>query len=489
MALAQRTDAIDDGAPARAAAELLRRHDARASLMGFTAYTMPTFQAAAHHRQICDALDRVERGECKRLMIFAPPRHTKSELASRRFPAWYIGRNPDKQLITATYGQDLADDFGRDVRQIVRSAEFSNVFPGVMLAADSQAQAKWRTNHGGIYVSAGVDGPLTSKGAHVAMIDDPVKGRKDAESETTRKMVWDWYRSVLRTRMMPGGAIILVMTRWHEDDLAGKLLAEMKEGGEQWEVISMPAIDSYGLPLWPEWFGIDELEPIRRTLGPRDWLALYQQAPTAEEGIQFKREWCRYYTEAPRDLNVFMSGDFAVTPGDGDNTELAAWGVDPLGNVYALDWWHGQTGSNVWIERMIAMFKRWGPLRFIGEGGPIRRAVEPYLTKEMQEQNQYVTLEWLAASQNKAANARSFEALMSNGRVYWPRTEWAERVIDQLMKFPGGSLDDAVDTCSLFGRHLADAWAAAPTKAPTPVDFGAPLRIADIMKPTRAARW
>ena len=267
---------------------MLRRDAAAASFLPFVAYTMPSFEAAQHHEQIAAALERVERGECKRLMIFAPPRHTKSELGSRRFPAWYIGRHPERQLITTTYGQDLADDFGRDVREIVRSDEYACIFPNITLAADSKAKAKWRTNKGGIYVSAGVDGPLTSKGAHVALIDDPFKNRKDAESALKRKEVWDWYRAVLRTRLMPGGAVILIMTRWHEDDLAGKLLAEMAAGGEQWEVINMPAI-SEGLPLWPEWFGIGELEAIRRALGPRDWLALYQQTPTADEGIQVKR--------------------------------------------------------------------------------------------------------------------------------------------------------------------------------------------------------
>ena len=477
--------------PSEAAAELLARDDARDSLLAFTRYTMPGFVAGQHHARICEALERVERGECKRLMIFAPPRHTKSELASRRFPSWFMGRNPDKQLICTTYGQDLADDFGRDVREIIKSEEFGRVFD-TTLAADSTARNKWRTDRGGIYVSAGVDGPITGRGAHVAMIDDPFKNRADAESAPQRKRVWDWYRAALRTRLMPGGSIIIVNTRWHEDDLCGRLLNDAKDGGEQWEVISLPAIDG-GLPLWPEWFDIDELEAIRRALGPRDWLALYQQTPTAEEGLQFKREWMQYYTDVPTSLNVYMSGDFAVTPGGGDFTELAVWGVDHKGDVYALAWWSGQTGSDVWVRQMVTMFKRWKPLRFIGEGGPIRRAVEPYLTRAMSEASDefaWTACEWLPASSTKEANARSFEAMCANGRVYWPRTEWAERVIDQLLRFPGGQHDDAVDTCSLFGRYIASTWASAKPKSDAPPNFDAPLRVADVFtKKPRAASW
>lgn len=477
--------------PADAARELLRRRHARDSLLGFTRYTMPGFQAGRHHAQICEALERVERGECPRLMIFAPPRHTKSELASRRFPAWYVGRNPAKQLICATYGQEFADDFGRDVREIVRSEEFTRLFD-TQLAPDSTARSKWRTSEGGIYVSVGVDGPATGRGAHVALIDDPFKDRKSAESAANRKAVWDWYRAVLRTRLMPGGAIVLIMTRWHEDDLAGRLLAEAATGGEQWEVISLPAIEN-GLPLWPEWFGIGELEAIRRTLGPRDWLALYQQQPTAEDGIDFRREDFRYYSDAPRDLNIYIASDFAVTEAArADFTELAVLGVDPLGNVYALDWWYGQKEAPVWIAAIIAMIKHWvgrGLIEFIGENGVIRRAVEPYLRKSMIEERAFVSLEWVTRSADKVATAAPFKALVQNGRFYVPRTEWAERLVDQLLKFPGGKHDDAVDACANFGLRLAEVWAAAPTREPVKPDFAAPLKAADVFQRRPPAQW
>lgn len=437
---------------------------------------------------MCGALDEVERGECLRLILQAPPRHMKSEVSSRRFPAYAIGRKPTRQIIAATYGQDFADDFGRDVRTILRSERYQNVFPGVTLSADSQAQGKWRTEQGGIYVASGVGGPLTGRGADIAIIDDPIKDAAEAESETHRNRVWEWYTSVLRTRLMPGGAIVLVMTRWHEDDLAGRLLQAAEEGGEQWKVVNLPAIAD-GLALWPEWFPIEELEKIRNAIGPRKWLALYQQQPTAEEGEYFKAEWFRYYSEAPTSLNVYLSGDFAVTEDDGDFTELAAWGVDPLGNLYALDWWTGQQTADVWIAALLNMVRRWKPIRFIGEGGPIRRAIEPFLGKAMQETRTYCATEWLTGG-DKAANARSFQAMLACGRVYFPRTEWAEKLRDQLLRFPNAKHDDKVDACALMGRDLERAWAANPPKRPEPEpDFNAPIRMADLMRPQKAVSW
>ena len=197
---------------------------------------------AHHHGIICTALEAVERGECNRLMIFCPPRHTKSELASRRFPSWYIGRHPDRQLIGASYNGALASDFGRAVRNISASPEYSQLFPDCELAADSRAANRWNTEVGGAYVAAGVGTAITGRGAHLALIDDPVKDRSDADSQTVRDHTWNWYTNVLYTRLMPGAAIVLIMTRWHEDDLAGRLLEQQDEGGEAWEVINLPAL-------------------------------------------------------------------------------------------------------------------------------------------------------------------------------------------------------------------------------------------------------
>jgi hypothetical protein len=212
-----------------AAAELLARRRARESLMAFTQYTNPEYQAAQHHRRIADKLEAVERGEIKRLMILMPPRHGKSELASRRFPAFYIGRNPGKQIIAASYNSDLANDFGREVRNIVAGPEFGALFQ-TSLAPDSSAANRWHTGHGGMYVAAGVGTAITGRGADVLLIDDPFKDREEADSELRRQRVWDWYTSTAYTRLMPGGAIVVINTRWHDDDLSGKLMAEADNG-------------------------------------------------------------------------------------------------------------------------------------------------------------------------------------------------------------------------------------------------------------------
>src|SRR5579875_2597193 len=209
-----------------AAAELLARRMARRSLIDFTTYTKPDFEVGEHHRVIANELEAVERGEVDRLMVFAPPRHTKSELSSRRFPAWYLGRHPNHQLICATYSGEFALDFGRDVRGIVAAPLFRNVFPEVFLRGDSRAANVWRTSHGGISAYVGVGGAISGRGAHLAIIDDPFKNREEADSEVRREMVWKWYSSTLRTRLMPGGKIVMVLTRWHEDDLAGRILAQ-----------------------------------------------------------------------------------------------------------------------------------------------------------------------------------------------------------------------------------------------------------------------
>lgn len=441
-----------------AAIELLKRRRARERLIDFTTYTKPDFLVGQHHRIIADALESVERGECDRLMIFAPPRHTKSELASRRFPAWYLGRHPDRQLIAATYSGDFALDFGRDVRGIVGSEEFGALFPNVSLAGDSRAANRWHTNHGGVSVYVGVGGPITGRGAHIALIDDPFKNREEADSEVRRETVWRWYTSTLRTRLMPGGAIILILTRWHEDDLAGRLLATQ---GNEWKVIELPAIANEEKPderaLWPEWYDLDALKRIRADVGPRDWSALYQQRPTPDDGTYFKREWFHWYDEAPKHLHRYVCSDYAVSEGGGDWTEHGAFGLDPDANLYVLDWWSGQTSSDVWIETLLDMVSEHRPFAAFGESGVIRKAVEPFLIRRARERKSFCRFEWITRTGDKAAMARGFQARAAMGKVYLPRKPWAEELLRQLLMFPAGKHDDKVDVCALMGMALDQA--------------------------------
>ncbi len=452
--------------PQEAARELLSRRRARANLIDFSCYTKPDFLVGEHHRKIADALESVERGECDRLMIFAPPRHTKSELASRRFPAWYLGNHPDRQLICATYSGDFALDFGRDVRGIVQSEEYKALFPHVGLAEDSRAANRWHTTQGGVSVYVGVGGPITGRGAHIALIDDPFKNREEADSEVRRETVWRWYTSTLRTRLMPGGAIVLILTRWHDDDLAGRLLATQ---GDQWRVVELQAIANEGRsnekPLWPEWYDLPELKRIKADIGPRDWSALYQQRPQPETGTYFQREWWRYYDTKPAQLNIYICSDYAVTDGGGDWTEHGVFGIDPDGNIYALDWWSGQTSADVWIESLLDLVKQYKPLAVFGETGVIRKSVEPYLIRRARERDVYARIEWITRTGDKAAMARGFQARASMGKVYFPKNKvWAEELQSQLLAFPAGRNDDKVDACALLGMAIDMAHPAIAAK-------------------------
>lgn len=460
--------------PQQAASELLARRKARSGLIAFSAYTNPAYIAAPHHELIAAKLEAVERGEIKRLMITMPPRHGKSELASRRFPAWFIGRNPGKQIIAASYNSDLASDFGREVRNIVDSPEYSALFE-TSLASDSKAANRWHTDKGGMYVAAGVGTAITGRGADILLIDDPFKDRQEADSEITRQRVWDWYTSTAYTRLMPGGAVIVINTRWHDDDLSGKLLAEQANGGDQWEVLSLPAIQGDGSALWPDWYPIERLEQIRSVLPARDWNSLYQQNPIPDDGDYFKAGWFTDYDKAPPDLAIYGASDYAVTDGGGDWTEHGVFGVDQNGNIYVLDWWRGQTTSDVWIERKCDLIIKHEPQCWFGEAGPIRRSVEPFLMRRMRERNAVCRIEWLASISDKMARARGIQGLASMGKVFFPvNAAWKGDILAQMLRFPAGKHDDAVDVFSMIGRGLQIVKPSARnTRQPKPRAIGA----------------
>lgn len=460
---------------------LLRRRRARASLIDYSRYTNPVYRPAPHHELIAEKLEAVERGECKRLMVFMPPRHGKSELGSRRFPAWFMGRNPERSIIAASYNSELAGDFGRDVRNIVASEEHRALFPTGGLAADSAAAMRWHTSAGGGYAAAGVGTAVTGRGAHVLIVDDPVKDRADADSELLREKTYRWYLSTAYTRLEGtitdedddplwrdldearekgaafDGAVIVIQTRWHEDDLAGRLLADEAKGADKWDVLSLPAIRQNGQALWPAKYPLARLEAIRRVLPSREWSALYQQSPTPDDGTFFLREWFTgtyRQGEQPAHLTIYITGDFAVTEDGGDWTEFGVWGVDPRGEIYELDWWSGQTNAMTWVERLIDLMQRWNPDAFFGESGVIRRAVEPLLRMRMRARNTFCRLEWLTRTVDKTASARGFQGRAEMKMVHF--REGSGAVIDQLIAFPAGKHDDKVDVCTLLGMALAE---------------------------------
>jgi predicted phage terminase large subunit-like protein len=264
----------------------MMREKARSSLLDFTSYTKPDYIIGAPHIKIANALEAVERRDIDRLMLWLPPRHGKSELASKRWPARYMGLFPEHQFISASYGDKLATDFGRDVRNIIASNEYGRLYPNVKLAKDSQSKSLWHTTKGGVYLSASIGQGITGRGANILSIDDPFKDRAEADSVAVRENVWNWWTSSAYTRLMKSGAVVITNTRWHEDDLCGRILNGVN--ASRWTIVSMPAINDDGTALWPEWYPLDTLRNIETDIGARDWAALYMQDPRPLDGGLFK---------------------------------------------------------------------------------------------------------------------------------------------------------------------------------------------------------
>lgn len=434
--------------------EQLRRKQAAQSLLAFTEYTTLAWSAGKIHREICAQLDRVVRGEIDRLMLLCPPQHGKSQITSRRFPAYLLGRDPRLDIISASATAELAEGFGRDVRNVIGSQEYRNVFPETLLAEDSQAKGRWNTKEGGSYYAVGVGGQLFGRGG-AAIIDDPFGSWADAQSELQREKVWDWYQGTLYNRIRPGQPIIVIQHRMHEDDLAGRLIEKQKTGGDRWEIVNLPAlIDD---PPWIERYDSVALARIKANTDPRQWSALYLQNPTPDEGTFFKRDWFELFDPKTAQGHKYSTGDFAVTDGAGDWTEIGthAYSGDTL--YLGVDGWSGQTTADVWIERLIDQVLRHKPLCFFGESGPIRRSVEPFLVRRMRERNGWCRMEWLTRGADKPTMARSLQAMAAMGKVKIADTDFGHRLLTQLLQFPAGKLDDCVDMATLMGMAIADA--------------------------------
>lgn len=445
----------------------MKRRRARRSLIDFTTYTLPRYQPAGHHTLIAEKLEAIAEGQIDRLMVNMPPRHGKSELASRRFPAWLLGTHPEIELVVASYNADKAREFGYEVRDIVRSSEYQALFPGVGLKEDSRAADRWNTEAGGSFRAVGIGTALTGRGADVLLIDDPIKDDEEADSELRRERIWSWYSSVAYTRLSPGGRVVVIQTRWHEDDLTGRLLAEQGKGGDKWTILELPAILSSGEALWPERYPLEHLERIKRVTLPRHWSALYQQRPSPEEGAYYKRDWFRYYDEVPRHLRIYGASDYAVTDGDGDWTVHIVVGVDPDDNIYVLDLWRGQTASDVWVQAWLDMARKWRPLMWVEESGQIVKSIGPFLERRMREERVYCRREQVASAADKPTRSRSIQARTAMGKVYFPQhAPWRADFEAELLMFPAGKHDDQVDTLGLIGRMLDDLVAAAKPKTP-----------------------
>jgi predicted phage terminase large subunit-like protein len=390
-------------------------------------------------------------------MVLMPPGSAKSTYASVLFPPWFMGRNPGNAVLGVSNTTELAERFSRRSRNLVALPRFRNVF-GFGVSEDIQSAGNWETERGGEFFAAGMGAAIAGRRADLGLIDDPIKTREEADSERIRQKQWDWYVNDFCTRLKPGARQIVIQTRWHEDDLGGRIL---EREAARWQVVKLPMIATAGDPLdrkpgerlWPEWFTQDMIDQAK--LDPRAWNALYQQDPAPEEGDFFQRDDFGEYTELPPKLHFYGASDYAVSEGQGDYTEHGIAGLDYNGDLYVADWWRDQAKSDVWIERQCDFIAQYRPLIWFGEAGPIKRAIEPFLRKRMIERQALCRLEWLASITDKPTRARAIQARCAMGKVYLPKhAPWKADLMSQLMRFPAGKYDDGVDVLSLLGRGL-----------------------------------
>lgn len=514
VAAAEVVEDVFDGAyPGPAAADpladtrlmLLKRQlvavNAREKLLDFTRFTMPDpedpndpeksrYEVARHHEAIAHALERLERGEFQCLILTTPPRHGKSELSTKRFAAWVSGRNPRWNIVVSSYSDTMAEDFGADIRTTLQSAQFKQVFPGYGLAPGGAAKDRIQTSQGGLIVAVGRGGALTGRGADLAIVDDPFKDFEEARSQAIRDQAWNWFTKVLMTRRMGRKLVLIIMTRWHEDDIVGRLTDPdnphfSTEEAENWKIINLPALAEdddplgrkVGEPLWPERFDVKFLRQQQR-LDPLGFSALYQQRPTVEDGILFRREHVRYYDPAqlPANLRVYAASDHAVgTDQRNDKTCLLTVGIDQHSNIYLLDcWWRRATTDQV-VEAMLELARLRNPVIWWAEKGHISKSIGPFLTKRMMETRHFFSLREVTPAKDKVQRAQAISARMAMGHVWFPRgAPWVDAAVDELMKFgPSSARDDFVDALAYIGLGLkAQINAAAPAERAAEPKYG-----------------
>jgi len=430
------------------------REKASGDFLAFVREAWPAFIEGNHHRVMADAFNRIASGELKRLIINMPPRHTKSEFASHLFPAWYLGKFPDRKVIQTAHTAELAVGFGRKVRNLVGSSEYATMFPGVALSVDSKAAGRWNTNKGGDYFAIGVGGAVTGKGADILIVDDPHSEQEAALNDPdVYNKTYEWYTSGPRQRLQPGGAICLVMTRWSKKDLTGQILkASIQRGGaDEWEIIELPAILPSGKPLWPGFWPLEQLESLKAELPVPKWSAQYQQDPTSEEGAIIKREWWKEWTkkDPPKCEFVIQSWDTAFLAKEtADYSACTTWGVfyteDGHAKIVLLDALQERLEFPDLKVRAYEMYKEYDPDAFIVEA----KAAGSPLIFELRRMGIPVAEYTPGRGKDKVARVNAVSDLFFSGHVYAPKTRWAEEVIEQFASFPFGDHDDLVDSAT-----------------------------------------
>jgi len=490
--------------------ELAARELARRKLVHFVKKFKPDYQAGWVHHDVCRRLERfveqVEAGKSPRLMLFMPPRHGKSLLASDFFPSWALGRYPHFEIIASSYAVSLPIEFSRNIRGRLEDKSYQAIFPrGARLRADSKSAEAWRTKQGGGYVAAGVGGGITGKGAHILVVDDPIKDAQEADSETVRNGVWNWWGSTAYTRLAPGGGVLVIQTRWHDDDLSGRLIAQMeeaiKEGApadeiDDWEVIEysaiaedgdewlmpdgsihkgdLPYIDASGRKpiahllrkngeaLHADRFDEKRLSRIKRGLQPRHWAALYQQKPMPDEGEYFTTEMFRYTASVPplHHMKLFAAADLAIgEKQQNDYSVIAVGGLDYNDQVYIVDVIRFKGDTFKIVDALIEVQRKYAPEVVGIEKGQLELAIKPVLRKRLREERIVMTLaegdQALVPITDKLTRARPLQGRMQQGMVYFLNTQpWLDAVQHELLRFPGGVHDDIVDALAWLMRLL-----------------------------------
>jgi len=436
---------------------LKEREEARESFMTFVKKVWPHFIEGAHHKRMANAFERVARGECKRLIINMPPRHTKSEFASYLLPAWFLGNFPEKKIIQTSHTAELAVGFGRKVRNLVDSDVFSETFPGVGLQADSKAAGRWNTNQRGDYFAIGVGGAVTGKGADILIIDDPHSEQEAALAATSPEIydkVYEWYTSGPRQRLQPGGSIVIVMTRWSQRDLTGQVLkADAQRGGEGWEVIEFPAILPSGKPLWPSFWSLAELEALREELPNGKWQAQYQQNPVGNESAIIKRDWWKWWEEdnPPECEYILQSWDTAFEKNNrADYSAGTTWGVfthhkDNQKYLILLNTYKKRVEFPELKKDVLKEYNEYEPDTLIVE----KKASGAPLIYDLRAMGIPVSEYTPGKGQDKFARLNSVSDIIASGKVWVPRTRWAEELVDEIASFPSGEHDDLVDSTTL----------------------------------------
>ena len=436
--------------------EAEKKESARESFMGFTKYVWPAFIEGRHHKIMADAFERVANGELKRLIVNMPPRHTKSEFASYLLPAWFLGRFPDKKIIQTAHTAELSVGFGRKVRNLVDSDDYKSVFPDLGLRSDSKAAGRWSTSRNGEYFAIGVGGAVTGKGADLLIIDDPHSEQEGQSADpSVFDQVYDWYTSGPRQRLQPGGAIIVVMTRWHKRDLTGQIIKSsvQRVGVDEWEVIEFPAIMPSGNALWPEFWSLEELTALRNELPSPKWNAQYQQNPTSEEGALVKREWWREWEEErpPPCEFIIQSWDTAFLKTQrSDYSACTTWGVfyrpDDDGvtqpNIILLDAFKERLEFPELKKAAQEFYVDWQPDATIVEA----KAAGTPLIFELRAMGIPVAEYTPSRGNDKISRVNAVSDLFASGIVWAPSTRFAEEVIEEFAAFPAGEHDDLVDS-------------------------------------------